>query len=94
MSGTYALVQHSAFGWNGDPQFEAGLQSAAVTAAQARKVKAAGGVIGTYREVEDLAMALMYPDDVHGLIPGFRGSFATLTIDGLPVAIPVREIVA
>jgi len=94
MLGTYALVQHSAFGWHGDEQIEAGLKSAAVTPAQARKVAAAGGVIGTYREVEDLAMALMYPDDVHGLIPCFRGTFGKLEIDGLPIAIPLRVVVA
>lgn len=89
----YALVQHSGFARAGNPQFEAGLESVPVNTHEEKRVLALGGVTGTYGEIEDLAMRLMYPDDQSGLIPNFRGTFAAQCIDGLPIAIPVREIV-
>lgn len=90
----YTLVQHSGFGYSGDPTFEQGLESRVVTPAQAKRVSAAWGVLfPSYAEAEAAAESWQYPLGYEGLVPAARGTFAALKIDGLSVYQPVRAVV-
>lgn len=89
----YTVVQHSAYVAKDNPQFQFGLESAALTTKrEINKVEAVGGrLFDTYAEAEDFAEAEMYPEGLGGLIPRARGSFthtALARIDGKPIYIP------
>ncbi|ABS06151.1 hypothetical protein [Kineococcus radiotolerans] len=90
----YTVAQHSAYGVKGDTTFEAGLESQAVTAAEARKVEKAGGVLFPgYTEAEAFALKAQYPQGYDGLVPMAQGTFSSLHVGGLAVYVPVREVV-
>ena len=92
--GRWTVVQHSGFNGGERPQFEKGLEPKRVTAPQARKVEAVGGLVfGSYGEADDFADKAMYPPGVDGLIPRAQGTFGSLHIDGLPIYLPVRTVV-
>lgn len=86
----WTLVQHSAWLINQDPQFKQATEVNHITAAEAKKVTAAGGLVfDDYSKVSDAEMAENYPDDGYGgLIPSCNGRFGPLTVDGRPVYIP------
>ena len=85
----HAVVQHSAFGYKSDPTFAHALETRTVTAAQGRKVLAAGGrVFPTYTEAEDFAEQEHYPTGYEGFYPRASGTFVSLKIDGLAVYVP------
>ncbi len=89
------VVQHSGFGYNGDPIFSQGLETRQITTvAEARKVEKAGGILfDSYEEAERFADKAMYPADNRGMVPTARGTFSAVEIDGLALYIPVREVV-
>lgn len=93
--GKWTLVQHSGFGYGGNPQFSKAVESRPVrTAGEERLVTQAGGILlGSYTEAEELAFSVNYPDeDYAGLIPDARGAFSDRKVDGLRVYIPVRQV--
>lgn len=93
----WTLVQHSGYGYAGKPGFKQGLEERRVDGAraQATVVKEGGVLLDTYGEAHDLAFKLMYPgDDVTGMYPRFRGTFSHMEVDGLKVAVPLRQVVA
>jgi hypothetical protein len=91
----YTVVQHSGYGYAEDPQFRQALETRRVsTAAEARKIERAGGLVLSYEEAERFAEKAMYPPDAgNWLIPAAQGTFADLQVDGLAVYLPVREVV-
>ena len=86
------LVQHSGYQEGARPQFERALETRVVTAAQAKKVLAAGGLVyDDYAAAEDAADALMY-ESGNTIVPGARGTFSpTLRVDGLRVYLPPKD---
>jgi hypothetical protein len=85
----YAVVQHSAFGYAGDPRFEAGLETRAVTPAVAARVRAAGGLLfDDYLEAESFCDREMYPPEATGLTPAAPGRFSRAAVDRLRVYVP------
>jgi hypothetical protein len=91
----YTIVQHSAFGYKGDRQFERGVESRQVDikVQQDRVIKAGGVLFDTYSEAEDFAMKAMYPEGYPGLTPRVEGTFSDKQVDGLRIYIPVRKVV-
>lgn len=98
----YTVVRHSAWASSKDPQFERGLESAAVSGRTAKatekleaEVLAAGGVLfDTYDEAEDFADKQSYPPGYPGLIPVARGKFSqAMSIDGREIYIPTSAFV-
>jgi hypothetical protein len=90
---TFTLVQHSAFGYMGDPTFEKGLEIRGVTGKDATTIRAAGGFLGTYEEAEGLADVECYEGQDNVLIPNARGEFLRTKIDGLRLYVPVSVVV-
>lgn len=90
VSGSFhCIVQHSAAGYGGDGTFRRGLETRAVDAATAVKVRAAGGVaLENWAFADCLAEIEMYPPGDDGLVPLAQGGFAALTVDGLAVYTP------
>lgn len=86
----YTVVQHSAFGYKGDPTFENGLETRRITTkGEAALVARAGGVIfPTYGSAEDYAFDQMYCNVTEGIIPKASGKFSHLKIDDLAIYIP------
>jgi len=90
MATKYTVVQHSAV-TTGDPQFEHGLESAAVHSSkgEAKILNAGGRIFDTYGEAEDYAEQEQYPADYSGLIPHAPGTFATrVRLGGRALYIP------
>lgn len=89
----YVIVQHSGFGYNADPQFEKGLETRRIPDKKTlTAIEKAGGVVMEYLAAEEFCEKAMYPSNA-GMIPNARGTFADLTVDGLRVYVPVRQIV-
>jgi hypothetical protein len=91
----WTVVQHSAMAAKGDATFARGLESSLVTTAADRtRVEQAGGLLfDSYGEAEDFCDTAMYPNpDYLGLVPQAAGTFSDLTVDGLKIYIPVREV--
>lgn len=88
----YTVVQHTGYGYKGDPQFERGLQAVRVSSKEAqRNVEKVGGqLFHSLKEAEQWAMAEMYPGGA-GLIPLAPGTFADVGINGLAIYCPVVE---
>jgi len=85
----YTIVQHSAYGYGAEPQFQHGLETRQVnTKAEHAKVRKAGGVIMEYIEAEDFVESESYPPSNSGLVPAARGSFARAKVDGLRIYVP------
>lgn len=90
----YAIVQHSGYAEGARPQFEKAVEHVQVTAAQAKKVRNADGlVVEDWLEGDELADRINYPADYEGLVPSALGTFSDVRIDGLRVYVPVRQVV-
>lgn len=97
----WTVVQHSAFGYHGDPLFEKGLETREITGISTiNRVQRAGGLVfDDYGTADDFAMEAMYPDGHEepmtqaGLVPRAQGTFSDRLIDGLAIYIPVRKVV-
>lgn len=91
----WTVVQHSGFGYNGDPTFARGLESRRVTTkAESTRVERVGGLLfDSYGKAEDFCDTAAYPEGYVGLTPCARASFADATVDGLRIYVPVREVV-
>lgn len=90
----FTAVQHSGFGYGGNPQFAKGLEVRTVsTKAEQATVHTAGGVLFDTRQAADeFCDRAMWPDEQGGLIPRARGRFSESTIDGLRIYIPATEV--
>jgi len=88
----YTLVQHSGFGYAGKPGFKQAVEMRMLTRkGQIEKVRKAGGMLfDSYAAASDAADTENYPEEVQGLYPRARGTFARFVVDGLHVYIPSR----
>lgn len=85
----YTLVQHSGYGYAGDPTFEQALEIRSVSGVERKRVMKAGGMLfDTWNRADDAAERLMYPDEGFYLVPRFKGTFANAVVDQLRIAIP------
>jgi hypothetical protein len=91
----WTIVQHSAYGWQGNPDFAKGLEERKITTArEILLVQSVNGlIVHSYEDAEKFAMQAMYPGGVEGMIPKAMGTFSDKTIDGLRIYIPVRKVV-
>lgn len=90
----WTVVQHSAYGYKKDYEFQYGLESRLLKnkreTALARK---AGGLIfDDYMAAEDYCMNEMYPEETKGITPRSPGNFSTKSIGGLRIYLPKVEI--
>jgi hypothetical protein len=92
-TGKWTIVQHSAFGYKQDPQFERAVETRQIanSAEMIRVNRAHGCVFNSYLEAEEFAEKANYPDDNKSIIPSVKGKFSVWKIDGLCLYIPVRE---
>ncbi len=89
----YAIVQHSGV-TTGHAEFEQAVEMRQVDARQARKVRSIGGlVVDDWAVADALTETINYPEGYEGMIPRAIGMFSEVTIDGLRVYLPVREVV-
>jgi hypothetical protein len=89
----YAIVQHSGV-TTGHAEFEQAVEHVQVTARAAQKVRKVGGlVVEDWIDGELLAEQINYPQDYMGLTPAARGTFSDVTVCGLRVYLPVRQVV-
>lgn len=90
----WAIVQHSGYGYKGNPQFQAAVEVVGIhTVGQQRLVERCGGaVFDSYLDAEGFAEKANYPADMNpqSIIPQAKGEFSKLRIDGLRIYIPVR----
>lgn len=86
----YTIVQHSAAGYKGDPQFARALETRQVThAAQIAAIKRREGVLfASYVEADDFAFNAQYPPGSVGLIGNAPGALIAYRIDGLALYVP------
>jgi hypothetical protein len=91
----WTLVQHSGFGYSGNPQFRRGLQAARVKSNRDRKsVEQAGGMFFTdYMAAENYGQKVSYPTGYTGMIPLAPGQFSPMKLDGLAIYVPVPAVV-
>ena len=92
----YVIVQHSGYGYKGDPQFRKGLEYRTVSnkAFINRITKAGGLVFDTHKEATDFESSAPYPKGYDGLIPIAQGTFhPTIQVDGLAIYLPVVKVV-
>ena len=90
----WTIVQHSAYGYKRNPQFEAAVETRMLdNAGQISRVKRCGGILfDSYRDAEDFAEKANYPDDNPSIIPEAKGRFSKVVfIDDLALYIPVRN---
>jgi hypothetical protein len=91
-TGRWTIVQHSAFGYKQDPQFERAVETRQIqnSIEMIRVNRAHGCVFNSYMEAEEFAEKANYPDGHEGIIPGVKGKFSVWLIDGLKIYIPVQ----
>lgn len=94
----WTLVQHSGFGYMGNPQFERGLEVRQIsTKADIDLVERVGGVLfDSYTAADDASDEWSYPDGQdtgNDMLPHAMGEFSDQEIDGLRIYIPVRMVV-
>lgn len=92
-TGQWTIVQHSAFGYKQNPQFERAVETRQIqNSAEAIRVRRAHGLIfNSYKEAEDFTEKANYPADMDSksIIPNVQGKFSVWMIDGLKIYIPV-----
>lgn len=90
----YTVVQHSGYGYNGNPQFEHAVETRGLNAVgEVKIVERSGGVVfDDYLAAEQFAEKANYPEGNQSIIPNAKGSFSHLRIDGLRIYKPVRYI--
>jgi hypothetical protein len=88
----WTVVQHSGFGYKGNPQFEHAVEVRQIhVIGELHRVERAGGMIlDSYMEAEAFAERANYRPSNKGIIPDARGTFSNLKIDDLCIYIPVR----
>lgn len=88
----WTVVQHSGYGYKGNPQFKQAVESRQVmNLTELHRVERSGGVLfDGYLEAEEFAEKANYPDDNRGIIPRVKGTFSKNTIDDLQIYVPVR----
>ncbi len=86
----YTLVQHSAFGYGGDPAFRRAIEERTTTAEEQKTVEKSGGLLyPTYAAASEAAMEINYPPGYGGfLAPRVNGSFSPTKIDDLAIYLP------
>lgn len=87
----WTIVQHSAYGYKGEHQFEKGLESREVRSREAQRAveKVGGQLFDSYIEAETWAAEEQYPDPSYrGLIPQAPGEFAETGVNGLAIYVP------
>lgn len=90
----WTVVQHSGFGYNGDPCFSAGLETRRCLPCDQVIVTKVGGLLfDSPGAAEDFTEKAMYPPGAEGLIPAAAGTFSDKTVDQLRIYIPVRAVV-
>lgn len=88
----YTIVQHSAYGYKGDPAFSKGLETRSVNTDERNRVVKAGGLLfPTYSSAENYADREMYVQVYGGIIPDAPGTFSHMKIDGLAIYIPKAD---
>lgn len=89
----YTVVQHSGYGYAGDPTFRRGLESCWVANQRQREtiLRHGGLVFASYGEAEDYAMKEQYPEGYEGLVPAAPGTFDTYEVDGLRLYRPAAK---
>jgi hypothetical protein len=89
----YVIVQHSGYGYNGNPQFKQAVEVRVIgTVGEQRRVETVGGILfDEYMEAENFAEKANYPADNLSIMPEAKGTFSDLLIDGLRIYIPVRD---
>lgn len=91
----YTVVQHSGFGYAGNPQFQQAVEERALTTpSQIKRVEAVGGVVVEgYVAASELAEKWNYPPKVRGIVPDCStlGTFSKKKIDGLAIFVPTDE---
>lgn len=93
-TGKYTVVQHSAYGYAGNPQFKYALEERSIDKKGEKRVVDAGGVVCKgYMEASNLCEKWMYPPEVLGIVPDCRsvGTFSKKKVDGLAIFIPTDE---
>jgi hypothetical protein len=88
----WTVVQHSGYGYKGNPQFKQAVETRQVqTKGEMSLVERSGGVVfDSYLLAEEFAERANYPADYNGIIPDARGTFSKLMIDSLRIYIPLR----
>lgn len=88
----YTVVQHSGYGYAGDPQFQAALEERALTTpSQIKRVQQVGGVVvDGYVAAVELAETWSYADSNEGIVPDCSsfGTFSKKKVDGLAIFVP------
>jgi len=94
----WTIVQHSAYGYRGDPQFARGLEIRRLgghgepPAVELARVNQAGGVVlSSYTAAVEFEEAEAYPLGTNGATPQAPGRFSDKTVDGLRIYIPAVE---
>lgn len=87
------VVQHSGYGYAGNPEFRLGLETRALATQSAidAVVKEGGVVFADSYAAEDWIESEQYPTGYSGLIPAAPGSFSPRQVDGLSIYIPATE---
>lgn len=96
MNTVYTIVQHSAYGYKGNPQFEKAVEVTGLTTrGEAHLVVRVGGItFSDFRAAEDFAEHANYPEpEKQGIIPAVQGTFSKKMINGLRIYVPVRNAV-
>lgn len=85
----FTLVQHSAAGYKGDPQFAKAVEVCSLfEPKEIREVRMAGGLLfESYNEAALREYAENYPNEVKGLIPRCCGRFHRNKVQGLSIYI-------
>lgn len=88
----YALVQHSAFTFEGDVSFQTAVEARVLsTMGEARKVQDAGGVLQSdWRRINARELMENYPTGRKSSLelPHANGTFASVRIEGQRVYVP------
>lgn len=93
----YTVVQHSGYGYAGNPLFQKGLESRGLEkSAWVNLVEKEGGLLfDTYADCEEYCIKEMYPQpDEQGLVPEAPGTFSDRLIDGLRIYLPPKTYTA
>lgn len=87
----YTIVQHSAAGYKGDPDFRQGLEERAVDDLRVAEaiMKEGGVLLPNYAAASRYALSEAYPEDYEGMAPKAPGKFSSAyNVDGLKLYLP------
>lgn len=91
----WTIVQHSGFGYGGEPGFEQAVETRQVSSKKEQQLveKEHGILFNTYTEACDFEDNANDPSDDQSLYPRAKGSFSAKTIDGLRIYIPATQVI-